>query len=135
MMDISICYSIVYLTANATIKIMHKIRVGELNQYFSRHGIPDFDQETAIWMIDLHETYLKTSGGYPATLYGPMGMPGDIIDEATELSRGWAGWGFYTHRTQDSVYSGIPVLLFVDKEDAVMARLRWAGSPWVSMPD
>ena len=116
---------------------MRETNLGDLNQYYSRGYTPDnWNRSTKVWLVDLHESYLsETYGPHPgfAVDAGILGMPAQIIDEATDMSQNWVGWGFYTHNTKDSVYSNIPVLLFAKKEDALMARLRWTGSPWLTL--
>lgn len=118
---------------------MREANLGELNQYYSYTGIPDnWNKFTRVWLVDLHESYLKeTYGPNPgfAVENGVLGMPAEIIEEAEDLSQSWSGWGFYTHKTRTSVYSSIPVLLFAKKEDALVARLRWTGSPWIGQQD
>lgn len=113
---------------------MREIILGDLTQCYSRHGVPDhWDRSTQVWLIDLHESYLKsTVSPFDNDM---LGLPEKIIEEACNLSQHWTGWGFYTQKTQHGVYSNVPVLLFSEKEDAVMARLRWAGSPFLHTHD
>ena len=112
---------------------MRETNLGELSQYYSRGYIPNnWNRSTKVWLVDLHESYLSETYG-PQDDAGILGMPALIIDEATDMSQNWVGWGFYTHNTKDSVYSNIPVLLFAKKEDALIARLRWTGSPWLTL--
>ena len=117
---------------------MRETNLGDLNQYYSRGYTPDdWDGSTKVWLVNLHESYLsETYGSHSWSCkvdFGILGMPAQIIDEASDMSQNWVGWGFYTHTTKDSVYSNVPVLLFAKKEDALMARLRWAGSPWLTL--
>lgn len=108
---------------------MRKVKISEVDQYYSQQGKPDnHNSETELWLVDLHESLLSVSSREDPV----MGLSLELIEEALSLSQGWTGWGFYTHYDNHSVYSSVPVLLFEDMQDAAMVRIRWAGSPWVS---
>lgn len=110
---------------------MKKVCVRDIDQYYSQYGKPDnHHAETQLWMVDLHESLLSVSESF--TEQSIMGLSMEILEEAVAISQGWTGWGFFTHYDNDSVYSSIPVLLFEDLQDAAMARMRWAGSPWLN---
>lgn len=109
---------------------MRRVLVKDVDQYYSQQGKPDnHNSETELWLVDLHESLLSSSSHADQPI---LGLSLELIEEAVSLSQGWTGWGFYTHYVDGSVYSSIPVLLFEDMQDAAMARMRWAGSPWVS---
>ncbi len=109
---------------------MRKVCIREVDSYYSQQGKPDnHNSETELWLVDLHESLLSSVSH---TNDPVMGLSLELIEEAISLSQGWTGWGFYTHYDNDSAYSSIPVLLFEDMQDAAMARMRWAGSPWLN---
>lgn len=106
---------------------MRKIKIADLDQYYSYQGLPGHhDKSTTLWMLDIHENLL--SGQHEEVL----GLSQEIIELAENLSEGWAGWGFYTHKTISARYPRIPVLLFENQEDAVFARMHWSASNWLN---
>lgn len=107
---------------------MRKVKVADLDQYYSLKGKPDtHDKFTELWMVDIQEDHLSGNE--------VLGLSQRLLESAEDLSQGWTGWGFYTHKTINSRYSSIPVLLFEDQEDAVFARMHWPASGWLNRLD
>jgi len=108
---------------------MRKVTLASLNSWYSRFSdLPCSEDKFTPWLLDIDETEFAASPAYPEVI----GLPVDIVDTTESFCQHWFGWGFYTFRTKDTVYPNIPVLLFENHNDAVIARLLWPNNKWLN---